>query len=270
MPALKERVLQAASATSSLNSVPLNIACVFLLAYLVTVLARRSESVDLPAGSGTTAVGYMSPEWLRVPLLRRFDPTWLTLHYAAGIVLVACAMTQKALLPLMCRGTHRKTSRWLHARVFGPLTVIAVVAMATGGFMMRHDPDVPHFTTAMVAFVAPWVAFLAVVWPSASLGAWRLHAIAGEALVKACIAVPLARVLGAGLQRLDRSAVETVFEVAWPMQWVAGRFFNFETSAVDALAFDDVSGYYTGIAMSALVTATWAVADIISFWRRCG
>jgi hypothetical protein len=256
MRADKEAVLRAAAGASYFSDgITKYLVLGFLAVYSVVIVTRRSETLAASAETNGV-VEYTSPEWLRLPLVTPFDPASLCLHYVCGIALVLSCGIQKHLLPAMAKGKHQSTARFLHRCVFGPIAVLAMIGMAVGGFQMRQDPALPLFSSAMVGFVLPWIVFILVVGPSAYAGAWTVHAVAGEAMFKACVAVPLARVLGAALQRLH---VDTL-----PPAVVA---ILGETGAAH-LEFTDVSGYYTGIGLSAAFTAVWALSDVASFWKR--
>jgi hypothetical protein len=130
-------------------------------------------------------------------------------------------------------------ARKLHV-VCGYATLGGIGYMAYAGFSLRAYSTFSGFSTAMLFFVAPWVAFLVLV----PLSVWKnwhvVHAVAGNCVFKAAVAVPLARVIGAGLQRLN--------------------------------ALGDLGAeYYAGIAASAVIIGAWAVKDLVTtlrLWRR--
>jgi hypothetical protein len=201
----------------------------FLCAYLLTVMLNTSRN---SVQDGT--LQYESPEFLRMQLRHAFPQFELHAHGIAGVALVIAAVTQKLLVPRMLKSSR---ARWLHGKVLGPFILACIAIMVTAGFSLRSASQFTSFETAMIWFGAPWVTLFFLTGISAKLRMWRLHAVCGDAVVKACVAVPLARLTGAVLQR-----------------WQA-----FMT---------DEQGYYYGIALASVVVGIWAVADAYTLLDR--
>jgi hypothetical protein len=178
-------------------------------------------------------------------LRESFPSKFLLIHKLAGLALIPMCVAQKHLVPLML--PDKKTGRLVDAEmarklhvVLGYMTIVGIGYMAYAGFSLRVYSSFTGFETAMLFFVAPWIIFLLVV----PLSAWKnwhvVHSVAGNCVFKAAIAVPLARVIGAGLQRFN----------------VLG---------------DLGAEYYAGIASSALIIGAWAVVDLLTtlrLWRK--
>ena len=129
----------------------------------------------------------------------------------------------------------------------GYTVVFLLVGMAAGGWFLRPHSSFEHFRPMMLLFLAPWLILgPGVVW-SARTHCSRLHSVMGNCIFKACIAVPLARVLGAALQ----------------------RFYAPDPTAPSAQLRAALSyGYYHGIAASALLIGAWAIADLLDLLHR--
>ena len=200
------------------------------------------------SSSGTTQedlLVYESPEGLKMTLTESFPSLFLMIHKYAGLLLLPLCVVQKWLVPLMCvdkksgRPFDAETARKLHV-VVGYATLGGIGYMAYAGFSLRAYSTFSGFNTAMLFFVAPWVVFLVLV----PLSVWKrwyvVHSIVGNCVFKAAVAVPLARVIGASLQRIN--------------------------------AFGDLgAAYYTGIAASAVIIGAWSLWDLrktLRLWAK--
>jgi hypothetical protein len=273
-------VLQAAADDSVLRrdargTIMRSALALFIGCYLAVVLWRPNSTT--PAGSPAlaeeanatlaSAFAYVSPEALRMSLRGRFPVAVLNLHALAGVVLLAAAFLQKASVRFMLaekQAGRRGWWHWAHGNLLGPLALLAMAAMVGAGYTLRHSSSFPRFNEAMVLFAAPWVAFLLSIWTTAWLQWRRTHAVLGDAAVKACVAVPLARVLGAALQRLDVDVCESVRRDVVSHVSLPGA----ADLAALCTGFTDASGYYYGIAASAAVVGLWAITDTVGFLRR--
>ena len=253
---------------------------------------------------------YVSPEGLRMTVRDDFDPTMLQMHRWAGALLLLLAWMQKESVPFLkaqlvrrgvrrtatatATGTHpplldsnrrrkgpaatltlgRDTGALgLHAALVGQACIVLMAVMAFAGFSLRSTPiSLAHFPTAMIAFVAPWVAFVFSVGKSASKGWSMAHAMLGNLVFKSCIAVLVARLLGVALQRALVGSVPAAAAEGSSASMmntttivVSPAFFAAVTGAADpAVALSDGACYYIGIAGGALCGAVWQVID----WGR--
>ncbi|KAJ9451198.1 hypothetical protein DIPPA_27688 [Diplonema papillatum] len=236
-------VLAAASADSYFGGMQY-LVLPFLAVYLFVIACYTSTTLPLEAatrlnateGPQTLLLLYEAPDALFMVLRDTFSGASLSAHSWAGIALVVTAHAQKHTIPGMACG--RGTARVLHRYVFGPMTLVLASVMAYYGYDLRRASDFPAFNQAMVAFVAPWIVLVPTVVGSARIGYKRTHAVLGDCLVKATVAVPLARTLGAFLQR-------------WP-----------------ADVFSHAEGYYLGIFVAAFIVAAWTCLDAYLFVRR--
>lgn len=227
---------------------------VALSAYLALVLLTPSQTTAAAAATTGEAVRYTSPEGLRMTLDGPFSAALLKIHYVAGVALIPLALVQKHLLTRMVTpGTPSGDARalWIRDAVhpaLGGTIVTCMLAMAVAGYMLRTPSTFPGFSTAMVFFVAPWAVFIAGIGFSASWGFKVVHAVIGNCIVKACVAVPLARLSGTALQRLYTDAAASA------------------ASAGDAPTPAVLSaGYYHGILFSAVVIGAWQLFDLWEF-----
>ena len=160
-----------------------------------------------------------------------FPQVFMRVHYWAGVLLIPFAVIQKHVSLAM--GKVKRSSRTLRFahKWLGYTIVLMVCFMAGGGFSLRQYSTFDGFQIAMVLFVAPWVLFALLV-PISGYCNWGLtHVISGDALFKACVAVPLARSLGVLLQTCSALSLS--------------------------------NGYYAGILMSTVVIGVWATYDVI-------
>lgn len=194
----------------------------FLAIYLLMVLYNSGDhQSDI----------YTSPEGLRMTVSSPFSPLFMRIHYWGGVLLVPLVVLQKHLTLRM--SNKIKSLQKVH-KFLGYIVTALVCFMAFGGYSLRKHSTFAGFEFAMILFVAPWVAFLLIV-PTSAYFRWGLvHVVSGDALFKACVAVPFARCLGVVLQRY--------------------------------LPLSD--GYYIGIASSALLIGIWAVVDLILLLRH--
>lgn len=195
---------------------------VFLTIYLWVILASPSSQREDT---------YSSPEGLRMTVNGSFPQVFMRVHYWAGVLLIPFAVIQKHVSLAM--GKVKRSSRTLRFahKWLGYTIVLMVCFMAGGGFSLRQYSTFDGFQIAMVLFVAPWVLFALLV-PISGYCNWGLtHVISGDALFKACVAVPLARSLGVLLQTCSALSLS--------------------------------NGYYAGILMSTVVIGVWATYDVI-------
>lgn len=213
---------------------------------------------------GASHLDYTSPEGLRVPLRSPFSQLLLRLHFWSAVAMIPLVIIQKHLTPAMAfrtqqaggalddaaSNTHNARARWLRDAIhpaLGGTILMCMILMAAAGFFLRGSPAFAGFSPTMILFVAPWVIFIpGLALSPGLLDMKRLHAVLGNCVFKACVAVPLARVFGVALQRilLAQEARATDPDVS-----VLGR------------------GYYLGIAASAVVIGVWAAADLTAFLR---
>ena len=168
-----------------------------------------------------------------------FPDFLLQAHTFTALALFMLTFTQKLLLPRMAETRLRVQ---LH-RYAGYVILALSSAMAAAGFAMRSYPSIPGFATFSYFFAAPWLFLSITVLASARSKDIALHRLLGNMLLKACIAVPLSRIMGAVLQRW------------WDCDDVRAQ------CHAQAVA----EGYFHGIADTSLVVACWQVADVLSY-----
>jgi hypothetical protein len=120
----------------------------------------------------------------------------------------------------------------------GYLTTTLMMAMSISGFFMRDTPVYSSFPAAMWLFFLPWPLIASAILFSAWTRSWNVHGIAGNVALKACLSVPMARVVGGVLQRN-----------AGGRDWMVEQL-----------------GYYVGIGMTAAVVGVWALWDVRAWW----
>jgi hypothetical protein len=124
-------------------------------------------------------------------------------------------------------------------RVLGYASVGMMSAMAVAGIAMGSWPDpaqYPRFALYNVLFGLPWLLWSAALLFSARRRSYHWHRFWGNMALRGCIAVPLARICGALLQRC----------AGWP----------------------EAQGYYSGIGTAAAVIGLWELVDIAAFVRQ--
>ncbi len=195
-------------------------------------------------------------------LLRPFAGLDLNIHYICAVLLVPAALAQKYLVSRMRKNSPPASpaegnavpaascpgataAQFYRTNVhpnLGHAVVVLMAGMAYGGFQMRQASDFPAFQAAMLYFVAPWVIFIVGILATASYKLAVLHAVLGNLVVKACVAVPVARLLGTALQHLYASLGQPESVLS--------------------------QGYYHGIIGSAVLTSVWAIVDIVLLYRN--
>lgn len=160
-----------------------------------------------------------------------FPSYLLNAHSYAGLALFILVFVQKEVVARM--GMNYATYVSTH-RIIGYSIMGLMVIMDAAGWLMGFYPAYSGFQFFSVLFAAPWLVLLVGIYLTASRMRARLHRVFGNLIVKACIAVPLARIAGAFLQRNG---------------------------------WEEETGYYTGIAAVTAVIGAWAIFDVIKLIR---
>lgn len=149
-------------------------------------------------------------------------------HIYSAILLFIATFVQKELVR---RGIGLAKPAAVHHYLGYFVLLMANVMNAAGFFMGWGDfSNLDNFTIFIWFFAAPWPLISLGIYFSAKLSAWQWHRLFANALLKACIAVPMSRVLGAVLQRNG---------------------------------WEHALGYYTGIIGSTILIGLWQIADIV-------
>lgn len=180
----------------------------------------------------------------------------LVLHALCAGLMVLTLVVQKELAAAMAVPSQRGTvgrrgalverlafvllpSAQRSHRVLGYASVGMMSAMAVAGIAMGSWPDpaqYPRFALYNVLFGLPWLLWSAALLFSARRRSYHWHRFWGNMALRGCIAVPLARICGALLQRC----------AGWP----------------------EAQGYYTGIGTAAAVIGLWELMDIAAFVQQ--
>lgn len=207
-----------------------------MIGYVGLAIVKRHTLETAPDSKDSDSVPllrYQAPDGLALTLAGHdFSPLLLQLHRLSGIFLVLLTLAQKHVtVPGLRRGMPQyRTYHW----IAGYLTVFLMLSMSISGFLMRDTPVYSSFPTAMWLFFTPWPIIALAVLSSAYSKAWNAHGIAGNVALKACLSVPMARVMGGVFQRH-----------AGGNSWLLEQW-----------------GYYTGIGMTACVIGVWAGWDV--------
>ncbi|KAI9022000.1 hypothetical protein DFJ74DRAFT_706899 [Hyaloraphidium curvatum] len=208
-----------------------------VIAYVVVAASSRHTYEAGKPDSGPP-LRYTAPDGLRLALSAPFPDSLLQLHRFCGIALLLLVLAQKHLtVPALARAGPG--SRSLHA-LLGYLAILCMAGMASAGFLMRDRPAYSDFGLAMWLFFVPWPVIALAVLAAARAGKWELHALAGNVALRACLAVPAARVAGAYLQARGEAGEGWLVE-----QW----------------------GYYVGIGAITAVVGLWTAWDAWRWWQ---
>lgn len=102
--------------------------------------------------------------------------------------------------------------------------------MDIGGYAMGQNSKLRNFSTFALYFASPWIIWVILVYFTAIKCKFAFHKYIGNMMLKGCIAVPMARVSGAFLQRYGWKTAE---------------------------------GYYVGILGSSILVGIWVVYETI-------
>lgn len=95
------------------------------------------------------------------------------------------------------------------------------------------------FMPINILFGMPWLLWGIELLRSARNKDWLYHALVGNMALKACVAVPLARVFSAAAQQCGHHALR------------------------------GLAGYYTGIAAASVLVGSWQAHDLFQHMRSC-
>ncbi len=162
-------------------------------------------------------------------------PALLKSHAICAIALVLAVLFQKYTIV-----SSLSSPRWLCVhRWVGRMALAALVIMDIAGFLMGPYSAWESFGTFEYIFAAPWVALLAGIYfcaqRSGTLYSVRWHRYFGNALLKACIATPAARLAGSAVQRGTR--------------------------------LNDEQSYYAGIGGVAAAIGCWQLVDTVQMFK---
>ncbi len=206
---------------------------VALAAYAAVTLAGQSSVRAAPAGNGSAPLIFSARDTgAEMPLHAEFSPLLLKTHGLGAVLLFALALVQKELVGTV--GPHptphdRAVFLRRHRRI-GYATLALAAVMDTAGLLMAPASAMPYFDVFIYVFFMPWVIIGVGVYWTARARALAAHRAFGNLLFKACLSVPLARVLSPALSSLG-----------WP----------------------DTSAYYGGIGVAAAAIGAWAAADLL-------
>jgi hypothetical protein len=210
-----------------------------IYALVALVQTHRTEmivdTVDRQDGNGPVYTAMSRDSGLRMSLRAPFPDWLLSMHTHAVIALLCGVFAQKHLIRVAADSFSRAEGRQalLVHSYLGYAVVVLIMAMDIAGFMMAPCSALDSFNVFIYAFAAPWPLIVGVLVFAARTRRHELHALAGNALVKACFAVPLSRLLGAALQRVVASSL-----------------------------LSESAAYYTGIACATALVSAWQIADI--------
>ena len=245
---------------------------VLVLLYLGQVLFHPRKQVD-STGKGPSM--YQSPEGLLMTLSQPLPPALLSLHFWAAVLLVgACLLQKHVAMALYDKWASRRTkgaaNLWLARRYtdqglrsmhrnLGYATLLFIVGMAFGGYLLQESSTFRNVESVMVLFVAPWGVFVVGMLVTVTYDMWLTHAVLGDAIFKgSCIAVPLTRVLTAFLQSPPEALQSSVrsFIQVFEMDGVGPV-----SKGVD-IPLD--TAYYVAIGVASLVVGIWQTSEVIA------
>jgi len=208
-----------------------HVAVPVLVVYTVHALVTpgiRSKHLSISGDSGLT-----------MDLKAALPPVMLHAHSIGALSMVCMILVQKELVRSRLYNTLRSpvqyaSSMLVHRRL-GYAILVACLVMDAAGYAMGHFSAFPSFEVFSAWFALPFAAWLVAIPLTARAGWLRSHRLASNMLLKGCIATPLSRLGGAGLQRLG---------------WATA------------------SGYYVGIFGVACAIGLWQVADVVGFVRE--
>eukprot|EP00045_Choanoeca_perplexa_P001899 m.22250 g.22250 ORF g.22250 m.22250 type:complete len:184 (-) comp11223_c0_seq1:38-589(-) len=173
---------------------------------------------------------------LRFDLLDILPAVPLSAHAIAAGILVGQAYFQKwTALKLPLTASSKPSSVVVAHRTNGYLTMAAMLTMATSGFVLGRHGRFPGLSYFNFAFAAPWLGMCYQLYRSVQSRDWLYHQLIGNMIVRSCLAVPLARVIGAMLQQHDHVS--------------------------------NATGYYGGIGLASVCIGAWQLNDWKEYLR---
>ena len=166
---------------------------------------------------------------LLMKTIQPFPEYLLSMHWIMAVLLFLLVFFQKLTVYKMLSGWRKK----VHSKV-GYAILFLIGGMNYAGYKLGDYSSLPNFDWFIIVFAAPWAIWMVSIYITIKLKQIMLHRFLSNMLVKGCIAVPMARIVGSSLQR---------------MGWEEG------------------SGYYTGIGAVSLVISVWLFYDIYKIIR---
>ena len=165
--------------------------------------------------------------------LKDFFPNWaLKIHGIGGIFVIIQTFYLKYSAHFMLDDypNNYKTNKKLHKYV-GFINLIVVLCMDFGGFFMGSFSKLNNFDKFVYFFASPFIFWTITLYIFAKKKKYLfIHILMGNMLMKACVAVPLARVLGSYLQKTE--------------------------------LFEKIDGYYIGIISATILVGLWQVYEL--------
>ena len=198
-----------------------------------------SSTVSEIDGQTGQHVSYSRDAGLKMTLAKGEMPALLLrTHSIAGALLIFSIMLQKALVVRMASETlSAKWHRWN-----GYACLVLMLFMAGPGYLMGGlgYSAWRDFNLFSIAFAAPYVFYIVAISTTAYFKQFRWHRLFANQALKACIVVPLARLVGGVVQR------------SWP-------------------EIGEAEGYYLGIGLVTIAFGIWEICDIYAFiLQPCG
>jgi hypothetical protein len=169
--------------------------------------------------------------------MKTVPPEYLVnLHSMSGLALFLCVMVQKHTVREMVFKSYKKYAP-IH-RAVGCLCLLFICGMTFGGYMLGAYSAFEGFDIFSIFFAAPWICWLFGIYLTGQPTTRMLsvHRLLGNMLLKGCIAVPISRIAGAALQKVE--------------------------------GWNEVSGFYQGIGGVSFLIFLWQSYDIYHWYRR--
>jgi hypothetical protein len=190
------------------------------IAIYVAFTAFSRSSLE-PAGQGSNQnliTHHARDTRARMMLQSPFNTLHLHLHTAMATAALVLMLYQKELMFRASLDPAAALPR--NHRVVGCVTCVMMFGLAALGYCMRHSPALPHFDSFSIAFAAPWyppcnpascpsslsprllsrLAWSFLIPLTARYRFLRLHQLLSNMALKACLAVPCARLATAIVQ----------------------------------------------------------------------
>lgn len=185
----------------------------------------------------TKYISYISSDvGLSMALKSYFPWLYLNLHWVSGFCGIILITLQKQLIYYyQTRITTRLDYQlfWKLHRYIGYAVFVLILSMDTFGYLMGIYSKWESFDYFSIFFAMPWPFLVVSSYLTAKFKQWKYHRICTNILFKACITVPITRIVGSICQ--------------------SNHIFGDN---------DDIN-YYKGIGYASLPTFVWQMYEIV-------